>query len=58
VVVAESVDDELRIRLGECRPKCIVGVVITVGVHPWRRNAVLSILAGTIACLVLTNLPH
>jgi branched-subunit amino acid transport protein AzlD len=37
----------------------IVGVVITVGVHLWRRNAVLSILTGTIACLVLTNLqPH
>jgi branched-subunit amino acid transport protein AzlD len=33
----------------------ITGVAVTVAVHWWRRNAVLSILAGTAACLVMTN---
>ncbi|WP_068279258.1 branched-chain amino acid transporter permease [Aldersonia kunmingensis] len=33
----------------------ITGVAVTVAVHLWRRNAVVSILAGTIACLVMAN---
>lgn len=33
----------------------IAGVVATVGVHAWRRNVVLSIVAGTAVCIVLTN---
>ncbi len=33
----------------------LVGVGVTVVTHRWRRNAVLSIVAGTAACLVLTN---
>lgn len=32
-----------------------VGLVVTVVVHLWRRNAVLSILAGTIVCVALTT---
>lgn len=34
----------------------ILGVLITVGVHLWLRNAVLSIVVGTLACLLVTNL--
>ncbi len=34
----------------------LAGVAVTVAVHAWRRNAVLSIVTGTVACLVLTNL--
>jgi branched-subunit amino acid transport protein AzlD len=33
----------------------IVGVAFTGAVHRWRRNTVFSILAGTVACLVMTN---
>jgi branched-subunit amino acid transport protein AzlD len=33
----------------------LTGVAVTVAVHWWRRNAVLSIGTGTTACLVLTN---
>jgi branched-subunit amino acid transport protein AzlD len=33
----------------------LVAVAATVGVHWWRRNAVLSIAAGTVAYLVMTN---
>lgn len=33
----------------------LLGVAATVGMHAWRRNAVLSILAGTAVCLVLAN---
>jgi branched-subunit amino acid transport protein AzlD len=33
----------------------ITGVAVTVATHRWRRNAVLSILTGTAACLVMTN---
>ncbi len=33
----------------------IAGVAITVAVHLWRRNMVLSIMAGTAACLLLAN---
>ena len=33
----------------------IAGVVATVAVHVWRRNAVVSIAAGTGLCLVLAN---
>ena len=32
------------------------GVLATAGLHAWRRNIVLSILGGTVTCLVLTNL--
>ncbi|MDP5227390.1 MULTISPECIES: AzlD domain-containing protein [Arthrobacter] len=34
----------------------VSGIVVTAGVHWWRRNAVLSMLAGTAVCLVLANL--
>ncbi|WP_072805162.1 branched-chain amino acid transporter permease [Rhodococcoides yunnanense] len=33
----------------------IAGVAATVGVHLWRRNAALSIVAGTVVCVVLQN---
>jgi branched-subunit amino acid transport protein AzlD len=33
----------------------LTGVAATVAAHRWRRNIVLSILAGTTICLVLTN---
>ncbi len=33
----------------------LTGVAATVGVHWWRRNAVLSIVAGTTVCLLLTH---
>ena len=33
----------------------VAGVVVTLCVHFWRRNAALSIVAGTAACLVVTN---
>lgn len=32
-----------------------LGLAATVIVHLWRRNAVLSILAGTIVCVALTT---
>jgi len=34
----------------------LAGIAVTVGVHAWRRNAVLSILAGTAACVAVTHL--
>lgn len=33
----------------------VLGLIVTVGVHLWRRNAVLSILAGTAVCVALTT---
>ena len=33
----------------------LTGVTVTVAVHWWRHNAVLSIVTGTAACLVMTN---
>jgi branched-subunit amino acid transport protein AzlD len=33
----------------------LTGVAVTVGVHAWRHNVVLSIVAGTAACLLVTN---
>ena len=33
----------------------IAGVAVTVGAHAWRRNVVLSIVAGTATCIVLTT---
>jgi len=33
----------------------LIGVAATVAVHLWRRNAVLSILTGTIVCVALIN---
>ena len=33
----------------------LTGVAATVAAHRWRRNIVLSNLAGTTICLVLTN---
>jgi branched-subunit amino acid transport protein AzlD len=36
----------------------VAGVLVTVAVHLWRRNAVLSIVAGTTVCLLLANLAH
>lgn len=32
-----------------------VGLAVTVGVHLWRRNAVLSIVAGTTVCVALAS---
>ena len=34
----------------------LVGVAVTAGVHLWRRNAVLSIAAGTAVYLLLVNI--
>lgn len=33
----------------------LIAVAVTAAVHLWRRNAVLSILAGTVTCVVLLN---
>ena len=33
----------------------LAGVAVTVAVHGWRRNVVLSIVAGTAACMILAN---
>jgi branched-subunit amino acid transport protein AzlD len=33
----------------------LTGVTITAAMHCWRHNAVLSIITGTAACLVMTN---
>ena len=33
----------------------LTGVAATIAIHWWRRNAVLSIVTGTAACLVMTN---
>lgn len=33
----------------------LTGVAVTAAVHRWRSNAVLSIVAGTAACLATTN---
>ncbi|SNT15934.1 branched-chain amino acid transporter permease [Rhodococcoides kyotonense] len=33
----------------------IAGVLVTVVVHLWRRNAALSIVGGTVVCVVLQN---
>lgn len=33
----------------------ILGTAATIGVHAWRHNAVLSILAGTTVCLLIVN---
>ena len=33
----------------------LAGVAVTVAVHLWRRNVVLSILAGTLTCVALAN---
>ena len=33
----------------------LTGVTVTVAIHWWRRNVVLSIVTGTAACLLMTN---
>ena len=33
----------------------LTGVTVTVAIHWWRRTAVLSIVTGTAACLMMTN---
>ncbi|MFH5824768.1 branched-chain amino acid transporter permease [Georgenia sp. AZ-5] len=33
----------------------LAGTAVTIALHLWRRNAVLSIVAGTTACLLVTN---
>ncbi len=33
----------------------LTGAIATVAIHWWRRNAVLSIVTGTGACLVMAN---
>ena len=33
----------------------LAGLVVTVGVHLWRKNMVLSMVAGTVTCVVLAN---
>ena len=34
----------------------LAGIAATAGVHAWRRNAVLSIVAGTVVCVTVTHL--
>ena len=34
----------------------LAGLVVTVGVHLWRKNMVLSMVAGTGTCVVLANI--
>lgn len=36
----------------------LTGVAVTIATHLWRHNAVLSIVTGTSACLLVTNLLH
>lgn len=33
----------------------VVGAIVTVGLHLWKRNMLLSILGGALACIVLAN---
>ena len=33
----------------------LAGLVVTVAVHLWRKNMVLSMVAGTVTCVVLAN---
>jgi branched-subunit amino acid transport protein AzlD len=33
----------------------LAGLLVTVGVHLWRRNLVLSIVFGTLVCVLMTN---
>ncbi|WP_298488616.1 branched-chain amino acid transporter permease [uncultured Rothia sp.] len=33
----------------------LAGLVVTVGTHLWRKNMVLSMVAGTVTCVVLAN---
>lgn len=33
----------------------VVGVVVTVGMHLWKRNMLLSMASGAAACIVLAN---
>ena len=33
----------------------LAGLVVTVGAHLWRKNMVLSMVAGTVTCVVLAN---
>lgn len=33
----------------------ITGVLVTIGLHLWRRNIALSILGGTVTCVILMN---
>lgn len=34
----------------------VAGTAVTVAIHLWRRNPMLSIVAGTTSCLLVTNL--
>ena len=33
----------------------LIACAVTVGLHLWRRNAFLSIVAGTLTCMLLTQ---
>ena len=33
----------------------LAGVVVTAGLHLWRKNLALSLVAGTAVCVVLSN---
>ncbi|MER6983720.1 branched-chain amino acid transporter permease [Streptomyces carpinensis] len=33
----------------------LVGLAVTVGLHLWRRNALLSVFAGTAVCVALSS---
>jgi len=33
----------------------LAGVAVTVATHQWRHNAILTIITGTAACLLMTN---
>jgi len=35
--------------------RALTGVTVTVAVHSWRGNGVLSIVIGTAACIVMAN---
>lgn len=34
----------------------IIACIVTIGLHLWRRSALLSIAGGTICCMLLTQL--
>ena len=34
----------------------LIACAVTVGLHLWRRNTLLSIAGGTVACMLLTQL--
>lgn len=43
------------VSLKACLPQ-LIAAVVTAGLHLWKRNTFLSIFAGTVVCMVLTQL--